>query len=371
MTQAKKRAQFSELTTEKKRIVSKKCFDVVLVCNFRGSLIREKYNFASSQFILDKAEYYANNFASSSEKVEYIKQKKEYESLAKSNGIYFRDDTKYQGYIKDISTIESMEELHEYIKGKNPSGKEIPIHSLNLAIADRTRALGDPDGLFATVKKKLLDYSNYKADKRAKENLNKSILTQEENRVLAKVTLEDFLNSEFIYKQDYCKDKKLSVNTFDKRVAIIRDFDSEFYSRYIQEMENKKQRYYDTLKPIVEEILDNISNSKEYNIIDYYLAYRDLYTFEDLCHACNKYKMDIRSLKTFFSKADVRSSLTHDAFLSEKYIAFSHEFSVDEKEKIYQYSKENRIPFNWHNVSLLVSKYYKNNKTNKSNKLQA
>ena len=34
MQQEKKRAQFSELSTENKRIVSKRCFDATLLCNF-------------------------------------------------------------------------------------------------------------------------------------------------------------------------------------------------------------------------------------------------------------------------------------------------------------------------------------------------
>ena len=66
--------------------------------------------------------------------------------------------------------------------------------------------------------------------------------------------------------------------------------------------------------------------------------------------------MDIRSLKTFLSKADVKSSLNYDAFLSQSYTANGHEYSEKEKEEIYSYSKENFIPFNWQNVSLLVKK---------------
>ena len=56
MAEEKKRAQFSELTTEKKKLVSKRCFDVTLECNFRGSLIKDRYTFASNQFILDSIE---------------------------------------------------------------------------------------------------------------------------------------------------------------------------------------------------------------------------------------------------------------------------------------------------------------------------
>lgn len=358
MAQEKKRAQFSELSDENKRIVSKKCFEAVLACNFRGSLIKEKYAFASSQFILDKAQYYADNYASATEKLSYIKQKTEYEHLSKTNGIYYREDTKYQQYISEINEIQDMEELHKYIKGSNPSGKEIPIHSLNLAISDRMRALGDQNGLYSSVKQKLLAYGKYKYEKRVKENQDKSRLTLEENKLLSKITLQDFLDSEFIYKQDYCKDRSLSINTFDKRIANVKEFDTDFYKEYQLKLEEKKQEYYETLKPIVETILDNINSNSNYNIIDYYLAYQDLFTFEDLCQSCNKYRLDIRALKTFFSKADVRSSLTHDAFISEKYTAFSHEFSDSEKEQIYEYAKENRIPFNWHNVSLLVAKHY-------------
>lgn len=360
MTTEKKRAQFSELSDDKKKIVSKKCFDATLECNFRGSVIKEKFNFASSQFILDKAKYYADNFATTSERLEYIKQKNEYESLAKSNGIYYREDTKYQQYILAIKEITDMDELDAYIKGKNPSGKEIPIHSLNLAISDRSRALGDKDGLYAAVKEKLLAYGQYKYNKRMKQNRDKSKLTLEENKLLSKLTLQDFLDSEYIYKQDYCRAKILSINTFDKRVSNVKEFDEEFYQYYQKALEEKRQKYYDQIKPVVEDILANINESSDYNIIDYYLAYKDLYTFEDLCKSCNKYGMDIRTLKTFFSKVDVKSSLTHDAFIEQYYKAYNHEFNEQEKEQIYTYAKENCIPFNWHNVSLLVAKYYKN-----------
>lgn len=365
MVQEKKRAQFSELSSEKKRIISKRCFDVTLECNFRGSVIKEKYNFASSQFILDKAKYYVDNHATNSEKILYIQKKNEYENLAKSNGIYYREDTKYQQYIVEINKIEDMEELHEYIKGKNPSGKEIPIHSLNLAIADRTRALGDKEGLYSSVKNKLLAYGKFKYEKRMKQNKDKSLLTLEENKLLSKITLQDFIDSEYIYKQDYCKDRGLSVNTFDKRVINVKEFDTEYYEKYQKELENKKQEYYALLKPVVEDILANISSNKDYSIIDYYLSYKDLYTFEDLCHSCNKYKLDIRSLKTFFSKVDVRSTLSYDSFINQRYTAFGHEYDSEEKEKLYTYAKENCIPFNWHNVSLLVSRKNKDNTNNR------
>ena len=83
---------------------------------------------------------------------------------------------------------------------------------------------------------------------------------------------------------------------------------------------------------------------------------------------CNKFKLDIRALKTFLGKADVRSTLSYDSFLEEKYIAFSHEFSKSEKEQIYKYAKDNFIPINWQNISLLVSKHYKNNQYNLTEK---
>ena len=75
--QEKKRTQFSNLSEEQKRLVSKKCYDITLACNFRGSLIKEKYESPSSQFILDKAKYNVDNFASTNEKLQYLKQKKE------------------------------------------------------------------------------------------------------------------------------------------------------------------------------------------------------------------------------------------------------------------------------------------------------
>ena len=61
------RAQFSELDEAKRKIISKKCYLATLECKFRGSVIKDKYNFASPQFILDKAKYYVDNFASASE----------------------------------------------------------------------------------------------------------------------------------------------------------------------------------------------------------------------------------------------------------------------------------------------------------------
>ena len=356
MTQERKRAQFTELDEAKKKIISKRCFQATLAANFRGSVLKEKFDFASSQFILDKAKYYAENYASAQEKLQYIQAKNEYETLAKSNGIYYREDTKYQQYITTISKIEDMEELDKYIKGGNPSGKEIPIHSLNSAVSDRERALGDKDGLYSSVKEKLLAYGKYKYEKRQKKNQDQSKLTLEENKLISKLTLQDFLDSEFIYKQDYCKEKKLSVNTFDKRVSNVKEYDGDFFENYQKHLEEKRINYYKSLKPVVVDILDNISQNNGYDIIDYYLSYKDLYTFEDLCKCCNLYKMDIRVLKTFLSKADVKSSLNYDSFLSQSYTANGHEYSQSEKEEIYNFSKENLIPFNWQNVSLLVKK---------------
>lgn len=365
MEQEKKRAQFTELPLDKKKIISKKCFIATLEANFRGSVLKEKYTFASSQFILDKAQYYVDNFATNSEKILYQKRKQEHEELTKSKGIYYRDDTKYQKHIEEINKIEDMEELDAYIKKNNPSGKEIPIHSLNLAIADRTRALGDKDGLYSAVKEKLLKYGQYKYEKRKKQNNDKSKLTLEENKILSRITLMSFIDSEFIYKQDYCKDIGLSINTFDKRVSTIKEYDDEYYEHYKEQLEDKKNRYYDSLKPVVIDILKNISKDKDYNIIDYYLAYKDMYTFQDLCESCKKHHLDIRSLRTFFSGVAVKSNLTMESFLKEKYIRKignkEKEYSEKEKTQIYEYAKENSIPFNWQNVPLIIKSMEKEN----------
>jgi len=360
------RAQFSELDENKKKAISKKCYLATLECKFRGSVIKDKFTFASPQFILDKAKFYVDNFASATEKLEYIKEKNEYDNLAKSNGIYYKENTKYQGYIDDIYKIDDMEELDKYIRGNNPSGKQIPIHSLNLAIQDRTRALGDKNGLYSSVKAKLLEYGKYKYEKKEKSNKEKSRFTLEENKILSKLTLEDFLTSEYITKQEYCKETGLSINVFDKRLSNVKEYDDEFYSYYIAKLDEKKQKYYDKLKPVVEDILHNIDTNKDYSIIDYYLSYRDEYKFEDLCESCNKYKLDIRTLKSFLSKADVRNSLNHDAFINQYYKAYDHEFDDEEKEQIYNYLKDNSIPVNWHNVSLVVSNYYKSKNISKA-----
>ena len=66
------------------------------------------------------------------------------------------------------------------------------------------------------------------------------------------------------------------------------------------------------------------------------------------------------------SKADVRNSLNHDAFINQYYKAYDHEFTDEEKEQIYTYLKDNCIPANWHNVSLVVGNYYRNQSKAKS-----
>ena len=184
--------------------------------------------------------------------------------------------------------------------------------------------------------------------------------------MLSKLTLQDFLDSEHITKQEYCKDTGLSINVFDKRLSNVKEYDDEFYTFYLAKLEEKRQTYYETLKPVVEDILSNIQEDKDYSIIDYYLKYKDDYKFEDLCQSCNKYKLDIRTLKSFLSKADVRNSLNHDAFINQYYKAYDHEFTDEEKEQIYTYLKDNCIPANWHNVSLVVGNYYRNQSKAKS-----
>ena len=204
------------------------------------------------------------------------------------------------------------------------------------------------------------------SSEKEKNNKEKSRLTLEENKLLSKLTLQDFLDSEHITKQEYCKDTGLSINVFDKRLSNVKEYDDEFYTFYLAKLEEKRQTYYETLKPVVEDILSNIQEDKDYSIIDYYLKYKDDYKFEDLCQSCNKYKLDIRTLKSFLSKADVRNSLNHDAFINQYYKAYDHEFTDEEKEQIYTYLKDNCIPANWHNVSLVVGNYYRNQSKAKS-----
>lgn len=364
MEQQKKRAQFSDLSKEQQKIIAKKCFYATIECEFRGNLIKQKYAFASSQFIISKAEYYYENFASENEKIKYVEAKNKYELLSESNGIYYRENTVYQRHIEAISKIDDMEELEKYIKGDNPSKRQIPIHSLNLAVSDRMRALGDPDGIYTSVREKLKKYDTYKYNKRVEKNQAKSNLTLEENKLVSKLTLEDFIDSEYIDKKDYCYSKNLSINSFEKRVSTVKEYDPEYYEEYKKSLEEKKIEYYGSLKPVVEEILGNITTNKDYNIIDYYIAYSDLYRFNDLCESCNMFKLDIRALKTFFSRADVKSSLTLESFIDQYYCAYGHEFSDQEKQQIYDYAKDKKIPFNGHNVSLLVSRHFKNKNPN-------
>ena len=369
MVQEKKRAKFVELSDSEKQIISRRCFLVALECEFRGSKIKEKYSFASSTFILDKAQYYADTYANEKEKAVYIKKKDEFEKKKASNAIYYRDDTKYQLYISQINEIDDMDKLHEYIKGNNPDKQEILISPLRTAVIDRARAIGDP--IYFNVYNKLLAYGKYKYDKKSKINQDKSLQTLEANIEKAKDTLQDFLDSEFIHKQDYCESRDLSTNVFDKHLAIVRDYSKEFYDRFSTELEEKIKAYYESLGPVVEDIITNIKTNKNYTIIDYYLKYHDLYKFRDLEFACKSYNYDIRALKTFLSKADVKSFLKYDAFMKEKYTVFAHEFTDEEKQRIYDFTKENKIPFNWHNVSLIVMRHYKNANTQQINSKHA
>ena len=105
---------------------------------------------------------------------------------------------------------------------------------------------------------------------------------------------------------------------------------------------------------------ENIKDKKsEYTHIDYYLAYKDLYKFEDLYQSCNHADLDIKTLKSFLSTAELRNSLNYESFRNQYYCVYNHEFNDEEKEEIYNFAKENKIPFNWKNVSLIVAKYYK------------
>ena len=192
----------------------------------------------------------------------------------------------------------------------------------------------------------------------------------------------EYLESDYD-KQEFCQEKNISTETFNKYLEIIKNENTPIYNIYIEKaFENNQKKEQELIQKIPEIIELLKENKNEFNLIDYYLMTNiPLTRLEEICKTEIKnshlqQRDYIKYLNPFISKnkqikecseRDIKIMLTNETNIVDfqtdengNYIpGTGRELSLEEKEQLLNFLKENNIPITKRIFSLAIINYNK------------
>lgn len=214
------------------------------------------------------------------------------------------------------------------------------------------------------IKNKLVIYNEYKKEKRKQELKQKN---KNENSFEEAInTIKLFINSEFESVEDFCNEYNININKFKTYINTVKEQDSNLYNLYIKKTTLIKQKNYAIIISICKNIIDNIKNGvsengeiRPFDLLDYYrtttydrttilkvlkdVAPPDAKLFITFLRKYpNSILLDSRKIKEILnSKQVIGIEFDKDG---KPIVGSGHEITIEEKEYVINYLKDNNIP---------------------------
>lgn len=214
------------------------------------------------------------------------------------------------------------------------------------------------------IKNKLVIYNEYKKEKRKQELKQKN---ENENSFEEAInTIKLFINSEFESAEDFCNEYNININKFKTYINIVKEQDSNLYNLYVKKTTLVKQKNYAIIISICKKIIDNIKNGvsengeiRPFDLLDYYrittydrttilkvlkdVAPSDAKLFITFLRKySNSILLDARKIKEILnSKQVIGIEFDKDG---NPIVGSGHEITIEEKEYVINYLKDNNIP---------------------------
>lgn len=216
-------------------------------------------------------------------------------------------------------------------------------------------------------------------------------LTLEANKILysnSRQLIEEFLENNYLNINDYCYDKKISLDYFEACVLVIEKFDIDFYNIYLNVLEGKKKVEEGLVKDKLNMLLYYLTEGKaefidnfkrNIDLLDYYQFIGiDVDYLYKILDRLNYTSTEIKELKTLVYREVLPKKDIHALTEKEVIDGIMHgvreiECKKDgngnlipgtgriidsvEKEQIINFLKYYNVPINLKNYSLAFNRY--------------
>lgn len=378
--------EYEELKRKNKKDWLKYCFDICETYNWNAKKIK---NISTSYGYLTEMTFINNG-------KKYIEEYLKLDLYSKNDPLVPGLNTKYNSTLNKLIYIENEEEITELIqeskcdltslRNKIPGFIRLYMNSLT---EDEQKEL--TESLENKIKKESKRREKERKEKVKLATKERIASREKEKIMLIESAFKEVLRNEITEKQLI---KQISRASYKRYLEILKEYSPEFYNKYIKKLEKDKQKRELMQKELnieIENLYNNIVNGidteeglREFDVVDYYKLYRKYNNYILDYIRNNEQNLGaekITVLKKFYSNILYDEALNAKKIIEFKETIFEFDckqdrfgflipnsgitISLEEKEKMLKYLKDNKIPITNKSIRALINRY-KNKALNKS-----
>lgn len=312
-------------------------------------------------------------------KMEFFEWKLDYEEQISLIGRFMINNNYCKDSIKKLNkltnkVIETKKELLDNVLNSNETDSiNLFQKSIQIIHEKDIHSLYDKESEQQDLIKKLTIYKEYKQNHNDKK--------ENDELILSETIVKGFIDSDFEQLSDYCKNLKISISKFNLFLNIVKEKNTSLHEtcmNKINYLENKKIEYLILLSKT---ILDKIKNGileqgqlREFDLLDYYfitnidriiiLKTITKYLPEETKNYVSFLRKYLRP--TLLTEKQIKLLLNNkqivDVLVDSKgnpIIGTGREVTIQEKELVINYLKENNIPIIDDVYSIALNRYLK------------
>ena len=294
----------------------------------------------------------------------------------KKNEMYKRKDGKVSTLLGMLENAQDEDRVKIILDGEN-------VRSLYYCINDyvivhyRDEEDTVKEKITKDLKEKILKYlKNIR-----KENSSTKIEEDREYIKIASEIIEEFVvKDDFSKIKEFCFNREIKVEEFNRMVIIVKNNNQELYQRYISKINRLRNKGYAILLERINTVLVGIKNGvttsygdkREFDLLDYYSITR--LPFDNMMKIAKDYvsNEDMRKIKQFVNKYSHLDKITEDDIIEMKIVINGQEIDSMTKLGVISYIENMGLSLNYQLFDIVLKRYlygrcniYEENKTKK------
>lgn len=320
--------------------------------------------------------YYVNIYIKEYIKIEEEKRKNQEDFYKKTKLILIRKPTQIAKMYESILDANNLEEIIKIIEIYNIDLKRIKETIGDFIVVYRSKDEKSEKELRNKISAYVEHLTNKNKIAKKKEKEEKKI----NELPTAKKIINEFIESGLSSINEFCKQSNIKRSTFYKYIEIIKEYDKNLYNLYLKKASTDRKIVYNNIFTIIKNIIsflkfgikDN-NNFRKFDLIDYYLYTN--YTMDEILKFAKMILShdDLLLLSDFIRKNKIgakNDTLFEKMIMRQKIILHYQKdekgniipeseviFDNEEKAKLINFLKENKIPINSKTYNLLFRKY--------------
>lgn len=369
-------------TEEEKEFVLKYIYDYCVEHHFILNKIRDFAAFVGIP-TTSRVENYAKKYA-----IEYLgynidrwRDFKKQHSIIGMKEFYKSRENHSKKIYENLLEAETLESIINIIEDSGLSINTLSTNIVNYVVVHK----GGDDELIRILKSKFKLYSDYVSQQK-KETILREKSAVEAIQKSIQIPIAINIVKQFIEDNDsystsiFCQKNNIDRKEFDDYILLVKEVDENLFYLCKSKIENNQKRRYAIITNKIEVIVKYLKTGVEeygiirpFDLIDYYKETN--FSFQDFLKLSKSSvsQSDYRLLKRFFdqnSSGIVNTPSIIPQIMSEKVVinyqkdkkgmpipGTEEVFSNEEKEKLINYLKQNKIPINLKTYGIVFRRY--------------